>query len=95
VPGSWSFEDLAQAIEGLLWDLAERKRFFQELRGGGGSIEFFVGWFFDGNTGDVFRYDLLRKLANLQIDLSLDIYPPDRAAPEPPQPPEQSDTSPG
>ena len=30
MPGSWSSEDLAQAIEGLLWDLAERKRFASE-----------------------------------------------------------------
>jgi hypothetical protein len=39
----------------------------------------FVGWFFEGQRGDVFNHDLLTRLADLNIDLSLDIYPPDRS----------------
>ena len=81
-------EDLAQAIEAMLLDLAGHKQFFQELRAGGGQVEFFVGWFFDGNIGEVFRHDLLGRLADLKIDLSLDVYTRERAAPEPPSPPE-------
>ncbi|MDE2183351.1 MAG: hypothetical protein KGJ78_10050 [Alphaproteobacteria bacterium] len=35
-------------------------------------------WFFLGNSGDVFDCDLLARMADLKIDLSLDIYPPDQ-----------------
>ena len=81
-PESWSSRDLTTGIEELLWELAEHKRFFAELRSEGGTVEFFIGWFLDGMTGEVFRHDLLRKLADLQVDLSFDVYPPDGAAPD-------------
>ena len=68
VPDAQSSECLAQATEELLRDLAEHNPFFQELRASGGTVEFFVGWFFGGNTGEVFRHDLLRRLADLRID---------------------------
>jgi hypothetical protein len=38
----------------------------------------FVGWFFDGQSGGAFTYDLLARMVKLNIDLSLDVYPPDR-----------------
>ena len=49
---------------------------FCEIRAGGGSVEFFVGWFLKGgNSGDAFEPELLARLGALDIRLSLDIYP--------------------
>jgi hypothetical protein len=36
-----------------------------------------VGWFFDGQSGGVFSHELLARMADLKIDLSLAVYPPD------------------
>jgi hypothetical protein len=37
--------------------------------------EFFIGWLFDeGNSGDVFDHRLLARLADMNIDLSFDVY---------------------
>jgi hypothetical protein len=57
--------------------LAPHRPFFQRIRSQGGTIEFFVGWFFDGDSGDVFDCDLLARMADLKIDLSLNVYGPE------------------
>ena len=87
-PGSRSPETLYGAIEALLSDLAGHKRFFQDIRSGGGSVVFSVGWFLDGDTGGVFDHDLLRRMGDFGIDLMLFLYPPGQNAAEPelPQP---------
>ena len=41
---------------------------------GGGRVEFFVGWFVDGNVGDVLPHALLDRIARLHIDLHFDVY---------------------
>ena len=41
----------------------------------GGEAELFVGWHFDGNSGDVLDWTLLRALADQRLKLSLAIYP--------------------
>ena len=79
-PDAHEPDTLVNAIKELLRLFAEHKQFFKEIRSSGGSVEFFVGWFLGGDTGGVFKHDLLREMAGLGIDLSLDIYPPDRAA---------------
>jgi len=66
---------LSDAISDLVTELSSRRSFFQRVRSDGGKVEFFVGWFFDGKSGDVFDVDLLAKLADLGVALSLDIYP--------------------
>ena len=75
--GEWADKTLTIVINELLDLLAEHKGFFQRIRTEGGAAEFFVGWYFDGNGGDVFDCDLLARIAALKIDLSLDVYPPD------------------
>jgi hypothetical protein len=57
--------------------LAPHRPFFHEIRSQGGTIELFVGWFLDGQSGDVFDCDLLAQIADLKIDLSLDVYGPE------------------
>jgi hypothetical protein len=73
--GEWPGKDLTDAVSDLVTQLSLHRSFFQQVRSEGGKVEFFVGWFFDGNSGDVFDVDLLAKLADLGIALSLDIYP--------------------
>ena len=49
--------------------------FFEQLRSAGGRAEFFIGWFGDKNFGDTFRHTTLALLAELRIDVSVDVYP--------------------
>jgi hypothetical protein len=79
VEGQWPGKALPSAVGELLDQLAAHKSFLHQTRAEGGKIELFVGWYFDGNSGDVFSFELLDRLADLKIDLSLDIYPPDRS----------------
>ncbi len=76
--GNSESASLSDVIRRLIIDLTPHKPLFETLRREGGSIEFFVGWFFDGNSGDVLDFDVLSKMADLKIDLSLDVYPPDK-----------------
>jgi hypothetical protein len=77
--GKWPRgKDLRDAIDELVRQFRARKNFFHKVRDEGGRIEFFIGWFFLGNSGDVLDCDLLARLAELRIDLSFDIYPPDQ-----------------
>lgn len=46
----------------------------------GGTCELFVGWHFQRNSGDMLDWELLRRLADCRLSLSLDIYP--EAGPE-------------
>lgn len=69
---------LAALLGHAIDQLAPHRRFFHKIRSQGGTIELFVGWFFDDqNAGDVFGCDLLARMTDLKIDLSLDVYGPD------------------
>jgi len=48
----------------------------------GGAAELFVGWHFQRNSGDRLDWELMRRLADCRLSLSLDIYP-EREAGEP------------
>jgi hypothetical protein len=72
--GEYSDKSLADAIDELLGDLLPHKDYFGSLCKSGGHVEFFVGWIFYDNSGDVFGPALLAKLANMHIALSLDVY---------------------
>jgi hypothetical protein len=44
------------------------------------STEYFIRWYTDGrNTGETFDSDLLKRLADLRIDLAFDVYGVDRS----------------
>ncbi len=76
--GAWPGRSLADALNALLDKLELHKLFFQGLHADGGGVEFFVGWFFEGHSGDVVDAAIMRRLSDCGIDLSLDIYPPDQ-----------------
>lgn len=75
--GQWPDKDLNKAINDLLDKLKSYKDMFQQITDDGGTVEFFVGWYFQGNSGDDFDHVVLGKMSDLKINLSLDIYPPD------------------
>jgi hypothetical protein len=55
-------------------DLEQHRAFLEKLCATGRSIEYFIGWFTDSNSGAFFHWELLRRLAALRISLSLDVY---------------------
>jgi uncharacterized protein DUF4279 len=68
--------ELAPFLEIITVRLQEQASFFETLRASHGRAELFVGWFLNGNTGEVLPSALLRSMAELGLDLALDLYPP-------------------
>jgi hypothetical protein len=66
---------LSEALHGLLEKLERHRAFFRRLRDEGGVVEFFIGWFLGSQGGEIIEHSLMARLADLQIDLSLDMYP--------------------
>ena len=82
VPSFWTHgydvpqdSDSAAFIHSAASALQQHATFFQRIRAAGGRVEFFVGWFGDKNFGDIFPHATLALLAQLQVDLSFDVYP--------------------
>jgi hypothetical protein len=73
----WPGKDLAVAIAEVLDQLESSRGFLAKIRSERGTVELFVGWFLNGQTGEAFDYELLARLADFKISLSLDVYPPD------------------
>jgi hypothetical protein len=71
----WPATKLAEAIKNTLVGLERHRAYFNKLRVEQGSVQLLVGWFFDGQSGDVLTHDILSLAGDLQIDLSFDIYP--------------------
>jgi hypothetical protein len=66
--------DFVRALDLFLDRLAPAKRFLLDLRAGGGKCDLFVGWFLGVFALLEFGHDLLRKLADLGIELVVDTY---------------------
>jgi hypothetical protein len=82
IPSIWTHaydvphdSECAAFIESAASALQPHATFLRRIRAGGGRVEFFVGWFGDKNFGDTFPHGTLALLAQLQIDLSFDVYP--------------------
>jgi len=54
--------------------LYERKEFLKSIRLSGGTLEYFVGWYSDKDSGELFDLELLTQLVELGIDLSIEVY---------------------
>jgi len=67
-------EELHEMLNRTADGLLPHKDLFCRIRDEGGCVEYFVGWYSKGNTGDKLSCSLLGKLGELQIDLALDIY---------------------
>lgn len=71
-------DSLPNAIEKAASEFGWQSAVGREIRQSGGRVEFFIGWFFDKKGGDVLSAELLGRLAELGIDLSFDIYGPEK-----------------
>lgn len=69
---------LNKTLKSLVHRFSRHKKFFARMRREGGSVEFFVFWHFERNSGDTLDQEVLKGLSDLQIDLALDLYPPPR-----------------
>jgi len=54
--------------------LYKYKVIFEEIHSSGGTLEYFIGWYSDKNSGEILDLELLSKLVELKIELSLDFY---------------------
>ena len=82
VPSYWTHgyevaqdSECAAFIHSIALALQQHAAFFRRVRAAGGRVEFFIGWFGDRNFGDTFSHATFGLLAELQIDLSFDVYP--------------------
>jgi hypothetical protein len=75
--GRWPLE-VNEAIHDTLKKLTRYRSFLHQLRAGGGTVELFVGWFFENQSGGLLTHQCLALAGDLQIDLSFDIYPPEQ-----------------
>ena len=49
-------------------------KFFNEINSTGGRLEYFIGWYSNKNSGEVFDVSLLKDLVALKIELAIDFY---------------------
>ena len=75
--GEWPDKELNIELNVLVDRFSAHRDFLRRIRLTGGKSEFFVGWFFEGNGGDVLDSRMLGRMAGIEIDLALDIYSPD------------------
>lgn len=66
--------ELSDFLAALILKLKKKEKFLKKIRSTRGSIEFFVGWFMESNSGQIFDWKLMQELSKLQISLALDIY---------------------
>jgi hypothetical protein len=68
--------DMNDAVHDILGRLVGHRSFLHQIRAEGGTVELFIGWFLENQSGDVLTYQCLALAGDLQIDLSFDVYPP-------------------
>jgi hypothetical protein len=69
--------EINKAIHDGLRSLVPHRLFLHQIRVEGGTVQLFIGWFFDNQSGDVLTHECLALAGDLQIDLSFDVYPPE------------------
>jgi hypothetical protein len=72
--GAASPTALPQKIEKTVAKLKRKRRSVAEITQTGGNVSLYVGWFSDGNTGQMFGWQLLQQLAELRISVEFDFY---------------------
>lgn len=72
-------EPLLDKISSALAFLKPHREILQEMSSSGGQISFYIGWFLERDTGEVFNGMIWQAMAEMRIDLDLAMYIPDRA----------------
>jgi hypothetical protein len=75
--------DLPQSIVAALEGLKRHEALLRSLAENGVKFAFFIGWFSEWNSHDVFSWQLLNQLADLRISLEFDFYGPKEKQEEP------------
>lgn len=67
---------IADEISRFLGDMEGHKDFLQQIVETGGKLCLYLAWFISNRmSGEIFASALLEKIANLQIDFVIEIYP--------------------
>ncbi|HDS1579872.1 TPA: DUF4279 domain-containing protein [Stenotrophomonas maltophilia] len=66
---------LEASLDEVVMGLERNREFLKRITGSRGHAELFIGWFSPINSGFVLASRTLRHLADLDVDLSFDIYP--------------------
>jgi hypothetical protein len=77
MPAASADVELTALMSKLLGNLELHREFLNRLAADGVKFKFFVGWFSDFNSRDVFDWRLLGRMADLKISLDIDFYGPD------------------
>lgn len=64
-----------ETLDEALALLSSHRAALEKLREAGCTVELFVGWFPAGSGGFTLQDDVLRRLTDLGLDLSLSVYP--------------------
>lgn len=72
--------ELNAFLEEVTDRLAPHEGFVKQICTTDGTVELFVGWYSGSNSGQEFGWQLLRKLGDLRVRLSLDIYSDEKNA---------------
>jgi hypothetical protein len=67
-------ESLSDVIAAANRRLLMHRTYLDNLVSSGGRIEYFVGWFVDGNAGEVLSANVVCDCAALRIQLAFDVY---------------------
>lgn len=77
--GSGDDGALAECLDVAVARVKPARELLRQMRASGGSLTFFVSWFSTGDTGEVFGADLLAEMADLGIELGINVYGPPQA----------------
>jgi hypothetical protein len=72
--GSGGDGELTECLEAAVKSLKAQEGFLRDIRASGGTVMFYVYWYPNGDTGEVFGADLLREIAALEIELGINVY---------------------
>jgi hypothetical protein len=70
---------LPDKINSAIARLNRRRSVLEEVSSSGGRLSFFIGWFSTGDSGDTIDWKSLESLAELKINLELNVYCGERA----------------
>lgn len=73
--GSGEYEDLDSLLCRVAIELSSKGPFLRELAKDGGQSEIFIGYGVDLDTGEELRAETLRKMGDLELNLSICLYP--------------------
>jgi hypothetical protein len=70
--------ELGLVLEGLVERLKRNQQFLHQIVKDGGSVQLFCGVFAAGNWDEILSHTLMGRLAELRVDLRLDVYPKEK-----------------